>query len=174
MVPVASSTSLAAKVAPTVTLLAAVKAEEQDTVQEVSITPEPSSEEELAHSTPPTTPPTASSSPSKSDSSGKERRKISKKTRFSELETIKSNVSEVIEISTPTELARENDEKRRPASVVTALPTNFDEGSLPAPTHMALPPPKPGKLSKNPGSGAKLAKKNRWSLRSSKSAVAAG
>lgn len=169
VVPIASSMSLAAKVSPAVA------------AQEACVTPEPSSEDDLAPSTAPTTPPTAESP------GGKRGWRTPKTARFAELETIRSNVSEAMaegsDHPAPTEPARareEKDEKRRPTATTTTLPTSFDEASLPAPKTVALPAPgsatKPGKLSKTPttGTGAKLVKKNRWSLRSSKSAAVAG
>ncbi|KAK3318412.1 hypothetical protein B0H66DRAFT_603002 [Apodospora peruviana] len=98
-------------------------------------------------------------------------RRVSKITRFSELETINSNITASVE--TPGPKLKERQEKTRPHSTITALPntfdlpTTFDEASLPAHQQQVLPPSRTGKLSKNAPT-AKLAKKNRWSLRSSK------
>ncbi|KAK3687657.1 hypothetical protein B0T22DRAFT_135755 [Podospora appendiculata] len=95
-------------------------------------------------------------------------RRVSKSTRFTELDTISSNISASVETNVP--LPR-GPQKGRPLSTVTALPTTFDQSSLPAPQQPILPPPKSGKLSKS--SSPKPAKKNRWSFRSSKSTAVA-
>ncbi|GAB1318870.1 hypothetical protein MFIFM68171_09080 [Madurella fahalii] len=174
IVPITSSPSVAVNMAAPVTVSTVV---EPNTIPEVCVTPEPSSEEDFAHSTAPTTPSTIVAAPVMAESPGKRGRRISKMTRFSELETIKSNVSVVIEASDPSpmEPAKEKEDKRRPTATVTALPTSFDEASLPAPKAVVLPPPKPGKLYKGSSSASpKLVKKNRWSLRGNKSAAVAG
>lgn len=174
MVPVASSTPLEVGMAASVAVPAIV---EPETIPEVCVTPEPSSEEDFASSTAPTTPSTVAAAPAMAESPGKRGRRISKMTRFSELETIKSNVSVAIEASDPSAMgpAKVKEDERRPTATVTALPTSFDETSLPAPKAVDLPPPKPGKLSKSSTStGPKLVKKTRWSLRGSKSAAVAG
>jgi hypothetical protein len=95
-------------------------------------------------------------------------------TRFTELEPIHSN-------TIMTTISKEEEkEKKRATSTVTALPTDFDESALPQPKEIVLPatpaapPPsasKSGKLTKSVA-GGKLVKKNRWSVRSSKTAVA--
>lgn len=89
-------------------------------------------------------------------------RRISKSTRFTELETINSHID-------PPKLAI--NERARPTADNKTLPTEFDESSFSLPPTPQEPvpiamPQKTGKLSKAPG--AKLSKKNRWSLRSSK------
>ncbi|KAL2023090.1 hypothetical protein VTK56DRAFT_4000 [Thermocarpiscus australiensis] len=185
MVPVASSTSLAAQPAAPIAIPMAPRTTEAEKVQHVSITTEPSSEEEVAWARTParartgapdiaTIPDfsTVSAAPAAmAGSTVKNRRRISKVTRFTELETIKPNTSVTIESTTPSP-QETSEERRRPTA--TALPTTFDESALPAPQAVALPPPRTGKLSKSANSGAKLVKKNRWSLRSGKSAAVAG
>ncbi|KAK0718286.1 hypothetical protein B0T26DRAFT_647463 [Lasiosphaeria miniovina] len=99
--------------------------------------------------------------------------RMSKMTRFTELGTINSTISASIETNPPPQ---KEAVKIRPISVVTALPTSFDEASLPPPQELVLPPPKSGKLSKVPSPKvpvAKASKKNRWSFRSSKSPAVA-
>ncbi|KAK4217831.1 hypothetical protein QBC37DRAFT_33561 [Rhypophila decipiens] len=98
-------------------------------------------------------------------------RRTSKYTRFSELETISSDVSADVRNLGSTLGPRE---KTPTISSVTALPTTFDESSLPS--HQPdLPPPRTGKLSKtiSKTSSVKPAKKNRWSFRGSKSTAVA-
>jgi hypothetical protein len=103
-------------------------------------------------------------------------RRVSKTARFTELEPIASNISD----SAPRDVAPVPVKPEARTTITTyALPTMFDEASLPAPQQPFMPPtttatasPQKRKLSKNPT--AKLAKnevvkKNRWSLRSSKS-----
>ncbi|KAG7287954.1 hypothetical protein NEMBOFW57_007473 [Staphylotrichum longicolle] len=170
MVPVASSGSLASKGAPAVGHPMVLKVEEEVALPQQAelVTAESSGDEDIVAAKTAAqitiTPIVAPDSPTKKG------RRTSKMTRFTELETIKSNSTVTIESIPPIE------EKRRPISTVTALPTSFDESALPAPKEIALPdsPPasKPGKLSKSPAAGGKLVKKNRWSLRSSKTAVA--
>ncbi|KAK4152514.1 hypothetical protein C8A00DRAFT_34815 [Chaetomidium leptoderma] len=175
MVPVGSTTSLAAKGAqavatPTVVKLGDVQAPHQAEI----VTGESSGDEEVA---PVRTPPGAVS-----DSPTTKGRRISKMTRFTELETIKSNTVVTIEARPPSpkeSITPTKAEKRRPTSTATALPTSFDESAFPAPKELDLPTSapasksKPGKLSKSAGAGGKLVKKNRWSLRSSKSTAVA-
>ena len=175
MVPVASSASLAAK-APLV-----LKVDELTTPHQAEpVTVESSSDDE------PVTMKTASqvtmtpipASPTKNT------RRSSKLARFTELEPIHSNTIVTISATTPP-WASATDTKRRPTATVTSLPTNFDESALPAPKDFVLPvapaaaaapAPKTGKLSKSsppaPATGVKV-KKNRWSLRSSKSTAVA-
>lgn len=170
MVPVASSASLASKGAPAVGHPMVLKVEEEVALPQQAelVTAESSGDEDIVAAKTAAqitiTPIVAPDSPTKKG------RRTSKMTRFTELETIKSNSTVTIESIPPIE------EKRRPISTVTALPTSFDESALPAPKEIVLPdsPPasKPGKLSKSPAAGGKLVKKNRWSLRSSKTAVA--
>lgn len=98
-------------------------------------------------------------------------RRTSKYTRFSELETINSEVSADVQNLGATLRAGE---KPPTIATITALPTTFDESSLPS--HQPdLPPPKTGKLSKtlSKTSTVKTAKKNRWSFRASKSTAVA-
>ena len=95
-------------------------------------------------------------------------RRISKSTRFTELETINSHID-------PPKLPI--NEIARPVVDNKTLPTEFDEASFSLPPTPQEPvvvgtPQKSGKLTKNPG--AKLSKKNRWSLRSSKPTAVAG
>jgi hypothetical protein len=169
MVPVASSASLASKGAPAIGTPLVLKVEEMALPQQAElVTAESSGDEDVVGTktaaevtiTPIVVP----------DSPPKKGRRTSKMTRFTELETIKSNSTVTIASITPKE------EKRRPTSTATALPTSFDESALPAPKEIVLPisPPasKPGKLSKSAAASGKLVKKNRWSLRSSKTAVA--
>lgn len=94
-------------------------------------------------------------------------RRISKSTRFTELETINSHID-------PPKLPI--NERLRLTVDNTTLPTEFDESSFslpPTPQEpvVAAMPQKTGKLSKAPG--AKLSKKNRWSLRGNKSTAVA-
>ncbi|KAM7206887.1 hypothetical protein V8F20_002593 [Naviculisporaceae sp. PSN 640] len=96
-------------------------------------------------------------------------RRTSKYTRFSELETISSDVSADVKNLGST-LG-----KVPTITTVTALPTTFDESSLPS-HQPELPPPRTGgKLSKtlSKAPSVKPAKKNRWSFRSSKSTAVA-
>lgn len=95
------------------------------------------------------------------------RSNAAKPIRVPELQTIESNIS-LPQGERPTPIERR----------FSHLPTTFDEASLPAPLQLDIPPPvqpqpKQGKLSKS-GGGSKLSKKNRWSLRSSKTAAVAG
>jgi hypothetical protein len=139
------------------------------------VTAESSSEEEVA----PTT--TAPAAIAVSDSPTKKGRRAGKMTRFTELETIKSNTIVSIEAASPTPSPGEEDkQKGRSTTKTTALPTEFDESVLSQPKEIAVPTPapapsKPGKLSKSAGPprAEKLVKKNRWSLRSSKSTAVA-
>ena len=171
MVPVASSASLAAKAATPIVL----KVEEVSPPQEAElVTVESSSDDE------PVTMKTASqvtvtpipASPTKNT------RRSSKLARFTELEPIQSNTIVTISATTPP-WATASDNKRRPTSTTTALPTSFDESALPAPKEFVLPTvaapaPKTGKLSKSsPAPAGVKVKKNRWSLRSSKSTAVA-
>jgi hypothetical protein len=161
MVPIASSASLAAKGVP------AVLKVKVEAVQPEPSTAQLSSDEEVSPATAPT------------KSRPKDGRRVSKMTRFTELETIKSDMTVTLEAKTPSpkEAAKAKDEKRRPTSIASALPTSFDEASLPQAKEMVLPPvqapSKPGKLSKVSSANPKLVKKNRWSLRSSKSTAVA-
>lgn len=175
MVPVASSASLAAKGVPNISNPIVVKAEEVQAPQQAELVSSESSSEE--ESVPTITIPAGvtiltASSPQKA-------RRASKMARFAELEPIKSNTTVTIEpVPTSPErtVVREKDEKRRPTSTATALPTSFDEAALPAPKEIILPTAasKPGKLTKSSAAaGGKLVKKNRWSLRSSKSTAVA-
>ncbi|KAL2134673.1 hypothetical protein VTI74DRAFT_11184 [Chaetomium olivicolor] len=183
MVPVGSSTSLSAKIAPSVATPTVLRAKEAEAPLQAEIVPAESSEEVedeveevgRAKAAPPSVTPTVIA-----DSPTKKGRRISKMTRFTELETIESESAIVIEPVTPIlkQTTLEKDEKRRPTSTATVLPTSFDESALPAPRELAIPtsPPsasKSGRLSKTPAASGKLVKKNRWSLRSSKSSVAA-
>ena len=178
MVPVASSVSLAAKAGPGLATPAPLKVEELATPQQAElVTAESSSDEEpvtmetAAHVT-------VTPIPIPASSAKKNGRRSSKLTRFTELEPIHSNT--IVTISATTPPWATTTDKRWPTSTTTALPTNFDESALPAPKEFVLPavaPPasKPGKLSKNspaPATGVKV-KKNRWSLRSSKSTAVA-
>ncbi|KAK3390515.1 hypothetical protein B0H63DRAFT_117833 [Podospora didyma] len=146
VVPVPSSASLAVKVATPVTTPSVQEGEEER--QQQGTKESYFSEADVA----------ALGTRSKNS------RRTSKMTRFTELETINSNLSASVE--TARFQQKDTRDKSRPISVVTTLPTNFDEASLPPPQELVLPPPKSSKLSKSPT--AKLAKKNRWSLRSSK------
>lgn len=97
--------------------------------------------------------------------------RISKSTRFTELETISSNISApTLDTRAPSPAP---ETIRKTVTHVAVLPTEFDESILPEPRN-PIPPAtrKPGKLTKN--SGPKLVKKNRWSLRSGKSTAVAG
>ena len=168
MVPVASSTSLAGKAFATPTV---VKGSEVEAPRQAEVvTPESSSEEEAA---PTTKTPAAIVM---SDSPTKKGRRAGKVTRFTELETIKSNSIVTIEAASPAPPVEEDEQKRRPTTKTTALPTEFDESVLSPPKEAPAPAPsKPGKLSKSAGPprAEKLVKKNRWSLRSSKSTAVA-
>lgn len=182
MVPVASSASLAAIAAPKAASVVVVEAKVEEVGQEATVE-EASSEEEARPVKAPVEAPKAIPVPSaiSTESPSKKGRRTSKMTRFTELETIKSDMTVTIEPQTPSpkETIKEKDQKRRPTSSATALPTDFDEASLPQPKEIVLPakapsPSKPGKLSKTSSRDSKLVKKNRWSLRSSKSAAVAG
>ncbi|KAK0735802.1 hypothetical protein B0T21DRAFT_384563 [Apiosordaria backusii] len=171
MVPVASSVSLAAK-GPVIK-----NVEDRKEVAVISLTPEPSSDEEAS-------PIGTAISPTASPS--KNKRRTFKPSRFPELETINSNIS-ITAVETPLSsvpssekdspkvTVMEINEKRRPTSTIAAtLPIDFDENSLPTPKALDLPAPvaqKQSKLSKN--QSAKPAKKPRWSLRSHKSSAVA-
>ncbi|KAK4165945.1 hypothetical protein QBC43DRAFT_24114 [Cladorrhinum sp. PSN259] len=180
MVPVASSASLAAKAYPVVISPVTAKMEdEEDDAQEIYLTPENSDSESSPVGTAITVPVPITISPT-SDSPSKGRRSQSKLTRFTELQTINSNVSVSVETTTvagnlsPIETIKKLNEKQRSAvTVAETLPIDFDEGSLPTPKGLDLPAPtqKQGKLSK--ASGPKTAKKTRWSLRSSKNTAVA-
>jgi hypothetical protein len=172
MVPVASSTSLAGKAFSTPTVL---KGGEVEARRQTEIaTAESSSEEEVA--------PTPAAI-AVSDSPTKKGRRAGKMTRFTELETIKSNTIVSIEAASPTPSPGEEDKQRgRSTTKTTALPTEFDESVLSQPKEIVVPTPalapgpsKSGKLSKSAGPprAEKLVKKNRWSLRSSKSTAVA-
>jgi hypothetical protein len=174
MVPVASSVSLSAKTATVPTVL---KAEGLAAPQQAEIgRAESSSEEEVAT----VKAPMGTVSPAAvSDSPTKKGRRSSKMTRFTDLEPIQSNTTVTMEPSlpSPVEPTKEREEKERPVVNVDALPTSFDEAAFASPKESALPaaapPSKPGKLSKTAPPAGKLVKKNRWSLRSSKSTAVA-
>ncbi|KAJ4300401.1 hypothetical protein N0V88_003075 [Collariella sp. IMI 366227] len=165
MVPVGSTTSLsAAKYAPSVATPTVLKVKETKAPLQAEVVLTESSEEEEV-TTPTTAPVVVADSPTK-------RGRRPRVTRFTELETIKSDSTVTIEPVSPIskQPTRERDERKRPTAKATALPTNFDESALPSPKEIVLPiSPSPaqksGKLSKP--------KKNRWSLRSSKNSVAA-
>lgn len=177
MVPVASSTSLAAKaIAPHAVLKVEEVGPRHDPQTDI-VTAESSGEEDLSVGVPVGI---AISEPIVvSDSPSKKGRRTSKMTRFSELEPIKSNTTVTIEPSPPSpqEPTMGKEEKRRPTAKTHALPTEFDESVLSAPKESVLPtsapPSKPGKLSKSAAGNSKLVKKSRWSLRSSKSTAVA-
>lgn len=106
-------------------------------------------------------------------------KRISKATRFTELETISSNVEPPV-MNEPTVAAVKQvavapvEEMAQPvATLASVLPTEFDESSLPA-SRNPIPPTtrKPTKLTKN-SNGSKLVKKNRWSTKGGKSAAVA-
>jgi hypothetical protein len=176
MVPVASSTSLAAKAAPAVATPIVLTTDEARLPQQAEFgTVESSGEEEAVAMKPPGESPSVApivlgvppivegTSPTKN-----KKKRVSKVARFSELEPIKSNTTTVT-----VGLA---EQEKRPISTTTALPTSFDETALSGRTEIVLPAvSKPGKLSKTPAAASgKLVKKNRWSLRSSKSTAVAG
>lgn len=180
MVPVASSTSLAAKASSGVATPPLLKVEELVMPEQAElVTAESSGDEDLvsmktaARVT--VTPIVPSGLPSPKG------RRSSKMTRFTELETIKSNMVVSIQATPTTAPAQEApaQERSRPKSTITALPTSFDESALPAPKELELPvappPAKPGKLSKSntAAPSGKLVKKNRWSLCSTKSTAVA-
>lgn len=171
MVPVASSTSLAGKAFATPTM---VKGGEVEAPRQAEIAIAESSSEEDSSPTKTPAPILVSDSPTK------KARRTSKMTRFTELQTIKSNTIVTIEPTSPPspkESTKEKAEKRRPTTKTTALPTEFDESAFSQPKEIAPPAPAPtksGKLSKSAAPrGEKLVKKNRWSLRSSKSTAVA-
>ncbi|KAK3307107.1 uncharacterized protein B0T15DRAFT_164983 [Chaetomium strumarium] len=171
MVPVASSTSLAAKAAPTVVTPRAPTTNEAELAQQAEygtaeslgggeVVAMKTSVAPIVLGVPPVV---EGTSPAKH-----KKKRVSKVARFSELEPIKSNTTTVT--VEPAEL------EKRPISTTTALPTSFDETALSGRNEIVLPPvSKPGKLSKAPAAASgKLVKKNRWSLRSSKSTAVAG
>ncbi|EAQ88137.1 hypothetical protein CHGG_04756 [Chaetomium globosum CBS 148.51] len=175
MVPVASSASLSTKTATVPTVL---KVEGLAAPQYAEIgRAESTSEEKTAIVKTPTEIPAAPTAAS--DSPTKKGRRTSKMTRFTELEPIQSNTTVATEPSPkPTaEPKKVREEKDRPVVNVAALPTSFDEAAFAAPKEIAVPATapssKPGKLSKSPAPSGKLVKKNRWSLRSSKSTAVA-
>jgi hypothetical protein len=114
-----------------------------------------------------------------SDSPTKKGRRTSKMTRFTDLEPIQSNTTVTTEASPKpsAEPKKVKEDKGRPVVNVAALPTSFDEAAFAAPKEVvvptAAPVSKPGKLSKSAAPAGKLVKKNRWSLRSSKSTAVA-
>lgn len=171
IVPETSSTSLATRAAPMV-----LTTDEAGLSQQAEFgTLESSGEDEaVSMKTPVETPSVApivlgvppvveGASPTKN-----KKKRVSKVARFSELEPIKSN--------TTTVTVEPAEQEKRPISTTTALPTSFDETALSGRNEIVLPPvSKPGKLSKTPAAASgKLVKKNRWSLRSSKSTAVAG
>ncbi|KAK3369077.1 hypothetical protein B0T24DRAFT_533744 [Lasiosphaeria ovina] len=161
VVQIASSASLSAKAAIPVT--AAAVREDEDT-KDLDMPESPRSEADVA---------VVVAEATAYPSAPKNGWRMSKMTRFTELGTINSTISASIETNLPPQ---KEAVKTRPISVVTALPTSFDEASLPPPRELVLPPPKSGKLSKVPSPKvpvAKAPKKNRWSFRSSKSPAVA-
>jgi len=99
-------------------------------------------------------------------------KRISKATRFTELETIPSHIP-APKIDIPVEEPVK--ETIRPTVTQPApvpLPTEFDESSLPASRPDPPATKKPAKLTKSAG-GSKLVKKNRWSMKSGKSTAVA-
>jgi hypothetical protein len=103
-------------------------------------------------------------------SAGNNKRKMSKTARFTELEPISSHVSESTFRNQPAPIpapAPFKPEVHTTVMATHALPTMFDEASLPQQPIMPSPQ-KRGKLSKNPSSEPKPVKRNRWSLRGSK------
>lgn len=170
MVPVASSASLSTKTATVPTVL---KAEGLAAPQQAEISrAESSSEEEAAPTGILAAPAAVSESPTKKG------RRTSKMTRFTELEPIQSNTTVTTEpsLKPSAEPKKVREEKGRPVVNVAALPTSFDEAAFAAPKEVvatAAPSSKPGKLSKSAAPAGKLVKKNRWSLRSSKSTAVA-
>ncbi|KAK4662696.1 hypothetical protein QC763_605830 [Podospora pseudopauciseta] len=170
MVPIASSVSLHTN--NTKPIIKNV--EERRDVAVISLTPEPSSDEEVS--------PVGTAISPITTSPTKNKRRTCKPSRFPELETINSNIS-IAAVETPLSSVPSSEkdgpklavteihEKIRPTSTIAAtLPIDFDENSLPTPKALDLPAPvaqKQGKLSKNPG------RKGRWSLRGHKSAAVA-
>ncbi|KAL2258735.1 hypothetical protein VTK26DRAFT_7823 [Humicola hyalothermophila] len=181
MVPVASSASFAAvghpDAAPTV-----VAGAEFDGTQHVPSAEVSCSEEDALPAKPEAPKPAPIASAVSHAPSRKKGRRISKMTRFAGLETIESDITIKIEPnphSPKEEAIAAEDEKQQPTSSAAPLPASFDEESLQTSTAIALPektsrPSKPSKLSKTAKRDAKLVKKNRWSLGSSKSAAVAG
>lgn len=99
-------------------------------------------------------------------------KRISKATRFTELETIPSHIAAPM-IDIPVE--KPVKETIRPTVTQPGpvpLPTEFDESSLPASRPEPPTTRKPTKLTKSAG-GSKLVKKNRWSMKSGKSTAVA-
>ncbi|SPQ23642.1 b567e559-36e9-4015-850b-c714c2234f7b [Thermothielavioides terrestris] len=170
--PVGSSASLSAKIVPTSATPTVLQTEEVEAPRQAElVTGESSGEEEV----PPATP-AAPSVPTAVVGSPKKARRTSKIARFAELEPIKSNTTVTLEPTTPLpeQATKEKEQKRRPTSTATALPTSFDESALSTPKEIVLPTSKPGKLTKGPAAvNGKLVKKNRWSLRNSKSTAVA-
>ncbi|KAB5540505.1 hypothetical protein GE09DRAFT_257806 [Coniochaeta sp. 2T2.1] len=104
-------------------------------------------------------------------------RRSVKTARFTELEPIVSNISEATHRNVSPVSPKHEARATITPTPTYALPTQFDESVLSPPQAPVIPThQKKGKLSKNPS--AKLAKaettvkKNRWSLRSSKTPVA--
>lgn len=170
MVPVASSASLSTKTAtvPTVLKVEGLAAPQQ---AEISGAESSSGEEAAAVK--------AIAAVAASDSPTKKGRRTSKMTRFTELEPIQSNTTVTAEPNPKpsAEPKKVREDKGRPVVNVAALPTSFDEAAFVAPKEIvvptAAPSSKPGKLSKSAAPAGKLVKKNRWSLRSSKTTAVA-
>jgi hypothetical protein len=165
MVPVPSSVSLVGKAVTTPTIL---KVDYFDAHRQTEPVSPLSSDEETA--------PKRNYATVAPDSPTKKGRRSSKMARFSELETIKSKTVVAITPNPPSPESVK--EKRRPTTMTTALPIDFDESALSMTKEIVLPaapvqPSKPGKLSKSAAPGPKLVKKNRWSLRSSKNTAVA-
>lgn len=180
-VPVSS----AVKVTPT-TAAAAGNAEQIETVEHQTLTAEVGREREDTRSESIAEDATISrtSHSSRADQAEtlvKKGRRISKTTRSTKLETTKPGASVTVDAAIgpcPKEPQRPGEyEQTQPSSTAEmALPTSpGSPASLPLQTkEAALPPPKPNKLSKSAGSGARLVKKNRWSLKGGTSAAVAG
>ncbi|KAK4134375.1 hypothetical protein BT67DRAFT_497416 [Trichocladium antarcticum] len=159
MVPIASSASLAATFLAAKPVPTALKVEAEAAVVQVSSDEDASPVTRLGKA--PAIAPHATA-----EFRPKNARSVSRITRFTELETIKSDATATIAAKPPS-----------PLSIATGLPTDFDEASLTQPKEVVLSQvqslPKPGKLSKLSSATPKLVKKKRWSLRSSKSAAVA-
>ncbi|KAK4146866.1 uncharacterized protein C8A04DRAFT_25445 [Dichotomopilus funicola] len=168
MVPVGSSVSLSSPKAGAVPTV--MVAQEVEVPQQAEIVSAEKFSEERAII------PSAVAAPVSSPGAAKKSRRISKIARFTELEPIKSNTTVAVEPSPPSPEELEQ-EKGRSIVDVTALPTSFDDSVLSASkaASKATAPPsssRSGKLTKSAGANVKPAKKNRWSLRTSKTAVA--
>jgi hypothetical protein len=112
-------------------------------------------------------------------SAGPVKRKGSKSARFAEPESVSSDVVDYTPriqpdtVYAPSAAPFKPEGGQHTVTTIHALPTMFDEASLPQQPVMPSPQ-KRGKLSKTHTSEPKPAKRSRWSLRTSRSTAVAG